>query len=193
MSTTRKYDEATLPEGWRMVRVGDLVGMSQGGTPRKEEPSYWDGAIPFLTGADLTDFRVGRHHARSFLTAAGLASGQTARCESGTLLLTTRTRVGLAGMATELMGASQDITCLMRTTVGINGDHVWRQQSSAKRQWQTSVQSPTFGKGARMIQFAAPDPWTLPTWVIRVSKQRRHDGSRIHSVPDSNRSGFVGN
>ena len=119
MSTTRKYDEAALPEGWRMVRVGDLVGMSQGGTPRKEEPSYWDGAIPFLTGADLTDFRVGRHHARSFLTAAGLASGQTARCESGTLLLTTRTRVGLAGMATELMGASQDITCLVRIKRGI--------------------------------------------------------------------------
>ena len=112
MSTARKHGDAALPDGWRMVRVGDLVDMSQGGTPRKEETSYWDGDIPFLTGADLTDFRVGRQHARSFLTATGLGSGQTARCESGTLLLTTRTRVGLAGMATELMGASQDITCL---------------------------------------------------------------------------------
>ena len=95
-----------------MVRLGELVGMNQGGTPRKEDPEYWGGSIPFLTGADLTDFRVGRQHARSFLTDAGLVSGHTAVCEAGTLLLATRTRVGLAGIATELMGASQDITCL---------------------------------------------------------------------------------
>ena len=112
MNTIRKHDDAKLPDGWRMVRLGDLVGTSQGGTPRKEESAYWDGNIPFLTGADLTEFRVGRKHARSFLTEAGLDSGQTAICESGTLLLCTRTRVGLAGIASELIGASQDITCL---------------------------------------------------------------------------------
>ena len=112
MSTARKHDDGQLPDGWRMVRLGELVGASQGGTPRKEESSYWDGNIPFLTGADLTDFRVSREHARSFLTDFGLDSGQTAVCEPGALLLATRTRVGLAAMATELMGASQDITCL---------------------------------------------------------------------------------
>ena len=112
MSTARKYEDDDLPDGWRIVRLGELIGTSQGGTPRKEESAYWDGNIPFLTGADLTDFRVGRAHARSFLTEAGLDSGQTAICEPGTLLLATRTRVGLAGIASELMGASQDITCL---------------------------------------------------------------------------------
>lgn len=112
MSAARKYDDVDLPYGWRMVRLGDLIGTNQGGTPRKEETAYWDGNIPFLTGADLTDFRVGRNHARSFLTEAGLDSGQTTICEPGTLLLATRTRVGLAGIVSELMGASQDITCL---------------------------------------------------------------------------------
>ena len=112
MSAVRTYENSERPDGWRLVRLGELVGMNQGGTPRKEDPEYWDGSIPFLTGADLTDFRVGRQHARSFLTDAGLVSGHTTVCEAGTLLLATRTRVGLAGIATELMGASQDITCL---------------------------------------------------------------------------------
>ena len=112
MSAVRTYENSKRPDGWRLVRLGELVGMNQGGTPRKEDPEYWDGSIPFLTGADLTDFRVGRQHARSFLTDAGLVSGHTTVCEAGTLLLATRTRVGLAGIATELMGASQDITCL---------------------------------------------------------------------------------
>ena len=87
--------------------------MSQGGTPRKNRPEYWDGHIPFVTGADLTGFRIGSSNARSFLTPEGLNSGDTAVCKPGALLLATRTAVGLAGIATEVIGASQDITCLI--------------------------------------------------------------------------------
>ena len=95
------------------MRLGDVATMSQGGTPRKNRPEYWDGPIPFVTDADLTKFRIGRRSARSFLTIDGLHSGDTVVCEPGALLLATRTAVGLAGMATETMGASQDITCLV--------------------------------------------------------------------------------
>ena len=101
-----------VPDGWRMARLGDVVTMSQGGTPRKKRPEYWGGHIPFVTGADLRDVRVTREHARSFLSEDGLRSGDTVICEPGALLLATRTRVGLAGLATEVMGASQDITRL---------------------------------------------------------------------------------
>ena len=105
--------KAQIPEGWRQVRLGDVATMSQGGTPRKNQPEYWDGQIPFVTGADLTDFRISKRNARSFLTTEGLHQGHTVVCEPGTLLLATRTRVGLASIATETMGASQDVTCLV--------------------------------------------------------------------------------
>ena len=105
-------DLSELPDGWRSVRLGDVVTMSQGGTPRKKRPEYWGGHIPFVTGADLREVRVSREHARSFLSEDGLRSGDTVICEPDALLLATRTRVGLAGMATEVLGASQDITRL---------------------------------------------------------------------------------
>ena len=98
-----------VPADWEVVQLGDVATMSQGGTPRKNRPEYWDGHIPFVTGADLTGFRIGISNARSFLTTAGLYSGDTAVCERGALLLATRTAVGLAGMATVVMGASQDM------------------------------------------------------------------------------------
>jgi len=101
------------PDGWLQLQLGDVAEMSQGGTPRKSRPEYWDGDIPFVTGADLTELRIGSSNARSFLTAEGLYSGDTAVCEPGALLLATRTAVGLVGMATEIMGASQDITRLV--------------------------------------------------------------------------------
>ena len=101
------------PAGWLQLQLGDVAEMSQGGTPRKSRPEYWDGDIPFVTGADLTELRIRSSNARSFLTAEGLYSGDTAVCEPGALLLATRTAVGLVGMATEIMGASQDITRLV--------------------------------------------------------------------------------
>ena len=107
--------QVTIPKGWRRVRLGEVVRFQQGGTPSKARPEYWDGDIPFVTGADLRNMRVSRDHSRSFLTNVGLHSGATAICEEGALLLATRTRVGLVSIATELMGASQDITLLAPT------------------------------------------------------------------------------
>ena len=99
-------------EEWKRVQVGDVAAAQQGGTPPKSRTEYWDGDIPFVTGADLSEFSVSRDNARSFLTVEGLNSGATVICEPGALLLATRTRVGLVSMASEIMGASQDITLL---------------------------------------------------------------------------------
>ena len=98
--------------GWRKVRLGDVTVAQQGGTPPKSRAAYWEGNIPFVTGADLSEFSISRDHARSFLTVEGLNSGATVICDPGALLLATRTRVGLVSIASETMGASQDITLL---------------------------------------------------------------------------------
>ena len=97
---------------WEVVHLGEVVSCQQGGTPPKNRAEYWSGDIPFVTGADLTTLDVGKGNARAFLTRAGLNSGATVICRPGTLLLATRTRVGLVGVVRETMGASQDNTLL---------------------------------------------------------------------------------
>ncbi|MCX5804275.1 MAG: restriction endonuclease subunit S [Proteobacteria bacterium] len=99
-----------LPEGWRWVRLGEEGHFNSGGTPSKENPKFWNGAIPFVTGADITELYISAQHARAFLTEDGLLSGKTAVCVPGTVLLVTRTRVGRVGIAIEEMGASQDLS-----------------------------------------------------------------------------------
>ena len=111
----RSSGKGTTPKGWRLVRLGDVAQFQQGGTPSKARAEYWDGDIPFVTGADLREIHIGRDNARSFLTKDGLHSGATAVCEEGELLVATRTRVGLVAIANELMGASQDITLVTPT------------------------------------------------------------------------------
>jgi len=99
-----------LPDGWGLVRLKEMGVFEAGGTPAKERDNYWNGKIPFVTGADITDLYITKANARAFLTKDGLNSGKTAICKAGTVLIVTRTRVGRAGIAQETMGVSQDIT-----------------------------------------------------------------------------------
>lgn len=99
-----------LPKGWRWCKLDEVGHFESGGTPPKANADYWGGTIPFVTGADITEFYITSKHARAFLTQAGLTSSKTAVCHPGTILLVTRTRVGRVGIATETIGASQDLT-----------------------------------------------------------------------------------
>ena len=110
-----------IPDGWQRVRLGEVAVFQQGGTPAKANPEYWDGHIPFVTGADLGSRWIGRESARSLLTEEGLNSGSTAVCQKGALLLATRTRVGLVGIVKEILGASQDITLITPTDSAVHG------------------------------------------------------------------------
>ncbi|TVQ57624.1 MAG: restriction endonuclease subunit S [Spirulina sp. DLM2.Bin59] len=101
---------AALPKNWKLAKLTDIGEFKFGGTPSKRNSSYWNGNVPFVTGADITSFYVSGKNARAFLTTEGFNSGKTAVCNPGTILLVTRTRVGRVGIASETMGASQDLS-----------------------------------------------------------------------------------
>jgi restriction endonuclease S subunit len=105
-----RRNSTSLPIAWRWAELGELGRFDSGGTPDKQNSSYWEGNIPFVTGADITSLHISSKNARAFLTEAGLTSGKTAVCGPGTVLIVTRTRVGRVGIATERLGVSQDLT-----------------------------------------------------------------------------------
>lgn len=43
---------------WRDVPLSDLVSFASGGTPSKSNPVYWDGEIPWISGASLKSLRL---------------------------------------------------------------------------------------------------------------------------------------
>ncbi len=157
--------QGTVPKGWRLVRLGDVVQFRQGGTPSKSRLDYWDGDIPFVTGADLRESYIGRDAARSFLTQKGLDSGATAICEEGGLLLATRTRVGLVAIAEELMGASQDITLLLPTEAAY-GPYLCRTLVKSARLLQKR------SRGTTIQGISREDVDALPTLLPPLPEQR---------------------
>ena len=92
--------ENGIPKGWRINRIDEVGSVVGGGTPSTEEPSYWDGDIPWLTPADLTTFsNVYISAGSAFITEEGLRKSSTQMLPKFTVLLSSRAPIGYVAIA----------------------------------------------------------------------------------------------
>jgi type I restriction enzyme S subunit len=93
-----------------LTKLGSVCKFLNGGTPTKENAAYFDGDIAWITGADITSFKVTK--ARSFITEKAIKESATNLVSAGTVLLVTRTSVGKVAVAGMTLCFSQDITAI---------------------------------------------------------------------------------
>lgn len=129
-----------LPDGWKWRPLKKLGKLFQGGTPSTDVVEYWNGSIPFITGADITDLYVS--NGRSFLTESGLDSGKTQRCERGDLLIVSRTRVGRVGISAMTLAISQDVSVL-KVDSGYNTNYLAMFLKSISKRLEDACQGAT--------------------------------------------------
>lgn len=79
-----------------------------GGTPSTEIAHFWNGKIPWITGADFTTNGISEF--RRFVSETAIAQTATNLIDQGQLLLVTRTGVGKLAIAPCDIAISQDIT-----------------------------------------------------------------------------------
>jgi type I restriction enzyme S subunit len=89
-----------LPSEWEQVRLGDLGDVYAGSTPRRSEPKYWEGHIPWLTPSEVTG-RTDKwvNKTDEYITDAGYQSTSVHLVPEGSLLVTTRATIGEAVIA----------------------------------------------------------------------------------------------
>lgn len=101
-------DPFELPKGWALCRLGDLLlSIRSGGTPSKQNPSYWNGEIPW---ASVKDLRFGEpiSETQDFITQAGLDAGSEL-APAGSILICTRMGLGKIGEALIDIAINQDL------------------------------------------------------------------------------------
>lgn len=92
-----------LPEGWKLVRLGDIAQIGSGGTPDRSQAGYWNGDIPWVTTGEI-QFNTIKDTAEK-ITAAGLKNSSAKLYPAGTLLMAmygqgkTRGQVAKLGIA----------------------------------------------------------------------------------------------
>lgn len=104
-----------VPSGWTQRRVADLVRIVSGGTPDRDESSYWrDGNIPWITPTDLTAndgkyIRAGAEH----ISENGLAHSNATLAPVGSIIFSTRGTVGNLAIAGVPLTSNQSCEVLI--------------------------------------------------------------------------------
>lgn len=110
-SKTQKTEVGDVPEDWSVRRLSAVCSdFKSGGTPARDNESYWQGDIPWITGADVVNQKL--NHVRRYITPEAISASSTAVIRKGALLVVTRTGVGKLAIAPFDVAVSQDITGL---------------------------------------------------------------------------------
>lgn len=102
--------DTTNFEGWKKFRLGDIVKIIGGGTPKTSEENYWGGDIPWLTPRDLSKAKNEEKYV-SFgernISASGLANSSAKLLPKDAVLLTTRAPIGYLRIAKNPIATNQ--------------------------------------------------------------------------------------
>src|SRR5690554_1267641 len=95
-----------IPEGWEVVPLSAMVDLIGGGTPKKSEPSFWNGDICWFSVKDIpSDGNVFVVDTEDKITNEGLNRSSTKLLPIGTTIITARGTVGklaLTGVSTAM-------------------------------------------------------------------------------------------
>ncbi|MCY3925928.1 MAG: restriction endonuclease subunit S [bacterium] len=95
-------------DDWSYLRLSDIGAIVGGGTPYRESPQCWDGAIPWLTPGELTDNTPKFvFDTQDRITEKGLSSSGARLLPKDTLMVTSRASLGSVALAGRPMATNQ--------------------------------------------------------------------------------------
>lgn len=110
-----------LPDGWGWSRLRSLGTIVGGGTPSTLNADYWNGEIPWLSPADLTDYHkkyISR--GRKNITTDGLAHSSAVLMPSGSILYSSRAPIGYVVIARNAISTNQGFKSLVPAINGLS-------------------------------------------------------------------------
>lgn len=148
MKTEFKQTEVgVIPNDWEVNQLGNLIEkFVNGGTPSTQVIEYWNGNIPWITGADILNQKVAV--IRRYISKEAVKNSSTNIIEKGNLLFVSRTGVGKLAIAPFDIAISQDFTGIYVKQSELSTDYLFRYfdfiQTELKSQNQgTSIQGIT--------------------------------------------------
>jgi len=97
-----------IPKGWEVVPLSKMIRLIGGGTPKRSEPSYWGGTIPWFSVKDVpNDGDVWVVDTDEKITEAGLQKSSTKLLRKGTTIISARGTVGKLALVGQEMAMNQ--------------------------------------------------------------------------------------
>ena len=101
-----------LPQGWEWVRLGDIVlSITGGGTPSKNNPTFWGGDIPWASVKDL-NVETYLDSTIDSITEKAIGSSSTNLIPKGSIIVCTRMGLGKIAINRVAVAINQDLKAL---------------------------------------------------------------------------------
>ena len=94
-------------EEWQEVRLGDIIEIIGGGTPKTSIAEYWNGDIPWLSIADFNNDSKFVYQTEKTITPLGLEKSSTKMLQKGDIIFSARGTVGVVAMLGRDMAFNQ--------------------------------------------------------------------------------------
>jgi type I restriction enzyme M protein len=99
---------------FEMVKLGEVAQLVGGGTPSKENDTYWsNGNIDWITCSDFSDDKMYLGNSIRQITEVGLKESSANIVPEGTVVLVTRVSLGKLAIVTKPTALNQDLTGLV--------------------------------------------------------------------------------
>ena len=140
----KKTEIGELPEAWMAMTLADAATVVGGGTPSRNQPTYWNGDVPWATPTDITGLS-GRiiSETASSITEAGLASSSATLLPPNSLLMTTRATIGACAINRVAMATNQGFQSLVPKR-GVEVDFLYYLMQHHARRLQRLAAGSTF-------------------------------------------------
>lgn len=92
---------------WKEYKLGEIVHIIGGGTPKTSEPKYWNGNIPWLSVVDFNNGNKYVNDAEKHITQEGLENSSTRLLKKGDIIISARGTVGAIAMLGREMAFNQ--------------------------------------------------------------------------------------
>lgn len=105
----KKTEIGDVPEEWEVVRLGEVaIEFISGGTPSTSRPEYWNGNIPWMRSASISNRFV--DSGEKYITEEGLKNSAANIVPKGNVLVATRVCIGNVAVNRIDIAISQDLT-----------------------------------------------------------------------------------
>lgn len=121
----KQTEVGVIPKDWDIKRLDEIIDkFVNGGTPSTQNIFFWNGNIPWITGADILNQKVAE--IRRHITPEAVKKSSTNVICKGNLLLVSRTGVGKLAIAPCDIAISQDFTGIYPKKESLLAEYLFR-------------------------------------------------------------------
>lgn len=150
---------------WRSMTLGEVAHWGSGGTPKRSNPSFFGGSIPWVVIGDLNDGAVSA--SSNHITEAGLRASAAKWIPRGAVLLAMYGSIGKLGIAGEPLTTNQAIAHAIVRDGLVDAKFLFWYLRSIRNDLRTA------GKGGTQQNISQTVIKALPIPVPPVDVQRR--------------------